>query len=248
MLVEPRSLRSHVPTCRSRSSLILDSDYAASVFYFIQNKSESDLAMFHWKRNFDLYLMVHTAYNLWPQRTVSVRVVKSHCLDSANDPLERYYRLGNEFADLAAKTIAQEQGFVEYFQTRSSVWRYNDDAEDQWKSFYEWCYAVAQRFLNADEQQQHHDGVPHSSPENVVFETIHIPHSSSCPDRSHVIKNIDLFDYGDPCHRRRQMSSYGATYNRCLLAFLTSITWKHFSAKQIKHYLVQLNHACSLLL
>ena len=125
--------------------LILDSDYAADVFYFVCDKSESDLALYHWKRNFDLFFMVHSAYNLWPQRKVTVHVVKSHCLDSTNDSLERYYRLGNEFADLAAelKTVAQEQGFVEYFQTRSSLWRYNEEAEHQWASFFEWCHAVA---------------------------------------------------------------------------------------------------------
>lgn len=139
----PRTIFSDVFASRTPFTLILDSDYAADVFYFVCDKSESDLALYHWKQNFDLFFMVHSAYNLWPQRKVTVHVVKSHCLDSTNDSLERYYRLGNEFADLAAKTVAQEQGFVEYFQTRSSLWRYNEEAEHQSTSFFEWCHAVA---------------------------------------------------------------------------------------------------------
>ena len=45
-------------------------------------------------------------------------------------------------------------------------------------------------------------------------------------ERSHALQFIDWFDYGDPLHRRRRMSMYGATYFRCLFAFLLSIEWQ----------------------
>ena len=145
-------------------------------------------------------------------------MIKSHCLEESCTLCDRYEHLGNEFADLAAKTTAKNQGIVEFFQTRSSLWTYVEKAESDWKAFYEFCYGVAQTFLNADETVSQpqilstpidaDDPVPGSGQPYREME-LHFPD----------LTNLDLFDLGDPCHRRRQMSSYGATYTRCLLAF-----------------------------
>ena len=200
----------------------MDSDYAAKVFHFVKDKSVSELNLFHWKRNFDLYTLVHSSFNFWSDRSVTITVIKSHSLERTHHPLVRYHHLGNEFADLAAKTVAKDQGIVEFFQTRSSLWTYTEKAESEWKFLYEWCYGVAQRFLNADElgpslfentpNANHATSDPQGQPVEPPSESQTLRHF-----------NLDLFDLGDPVHRRRQMSSYGATYNRCLFAFLTSI-------------------------
>ena len=54
-------------------------------------------------------------------------------------------------------------------------------------------------------------------------------HEQPAQDRKEIMKevltSIDWFDQGDPLHRRRRMSSYGAMYFRSLLAFLLSINW-----------------------
>ena len=196
--------------------LVVDSDYAAKVFHFIKDKSTEELHLFHWKRNFDLYTLVHSSYHYWSNRSIEVRVIKSHCLEESKTPRDRYEHLGNEFADLAAKTIAKDQGIVEFFQTRSSLWTYVEKAELDWKSFYEFCYGVAQKFLHADEIDPPSKISP-TSPNHYSFDSgcPHVETESLFPE----VTNMDLFDLGDPFHRRRQMSSYGATYNRCLLAF-----------------------------
>ena len=131
--------------------LVLDSDYAARVLEFVKDKSLEELNIFHWKRNFDLYVIIHSSYHCWTNRFIQVRVIKSHCLEESHNLKDRYERLGNEFADLAAKTIAKNQGIVEFFQSRSSLWTYVEKAEIDWKAFYEFCYGVAQTFLNAEE-------------------------------------------------------------------------------------------------
>ena len=210
--------------------LVVDSDYAARVLEFVKDKSLEELNLFHWKRNFDLYVIIHSSYHYWANRSVQVKVIKSHSLDESRDLRDRYEHLGNEFADHAAKTIAKNQGIVEFFQTRSSLWTYIEKAETDWKAFYEFCYGVAQTFLNADET----DTQPQQSP---LFsngdDSASQPHGTTEGDREQGVghpyadlelhsldlTNLELFDLGDHFHRRRQMSSYGATYNRCLLAF-----------------------------
>ena len=196
--------------------LVVDSDYAAKVLEFVKDKSLEELNLFHWKRNFDLYTLVHSSYYFWSNRSITVKVIKSHCLEESRTLIDRYHHLGNEFADIAAKTTAKDQGIVEFFQTRSSLWTYVEKAESDWKSFYELCYGVAQKFLNADEM----DPPPHVDPVFPSPEHHNLMDPSPEPEISiSALTNFDLFDLGDPLHRRRQMSSYGATYNRCLLAF-----------------------------
>ena len=131
--------------------LVLDSDYAARVLEFVKDKSLEELNLFHWKRNFDLYVIIHSSYHYWANRHIQIKVIKSHCLEESHNLEDRYERLGNEFADLAAKTIAKDQGIVEFFQSRSSLWNYVEKAEHDWKAFYEFCYGVAQTFINAEE-------------------------------------------------------------------------------------------------
>ena len=98
-----------------------------------------------------MYVIIHSSYHFWNDRNIKVKVIKSHCLEESQNLEDRYERLGNEFADLAAKTIAKDQGIVEFFQSRSSLWNYVEKAEHDWKGFYEFCYGVAQTFLNAEE-------------------------------------------------------------------------------------------------
>ena len=74
--------------------------------------------------------------------------------------------LGNEFADLAAKTIAKDQGIVEFFQSRSSLWKYVEKAELDWEAFYEFCYGVAQTFLNAEETDSMSPKIPDQEPQS----------------------------------------------------------------------------------
>ena len=71
------------------------------------------------------------------------------------------------------------------------------------------------KFLNAEEID-HPSKTSPASPNNGSLDLScpHVEMESPFP----VVTNMDLFDLGDPYHRRRQMSSYGATYNRCLLA------------------------------
>ena len=151
--------------------LVLDSDYAARVLEFVKDKSLEELNLFHWKRN--LYVIIHSSYHYWTNRYIQVRVIKSHCLEESHNLEDRYERLGNEFADLAAKTIAKNQGIVEFFQSRSSLWNYAEKAEIDWKAFYEFCYGVAQTFLNAEEtdsvSQQLPDHEPQSKRDQNLF-------------------------------------------------------------------------------
>ena len=142
---------SDVPTTFPTHILVLDSDYAARVLDLVKDKSLEELNLFHWKRNFDLYVIIHSSYHYWNDRHIKVKVIKSHCLKKTQNLEDRYERLGNEFADLAAKTIAKDQGIVEFFQSRSSLWNYVEKAEHDWKGFYEFCYGVAQTFLNTEE-------------------------------------------------------------------------------------------------
>ena len=74
-------------------------------------------------------MLVHSSYHYWSDRSIEVKVIKSHSLDESVTPRDRYEHLGNAFADLAAKTIAKDQGIVEFFQTRSSLWTYVEKAE-----------------------------------------------------------------------------------------------------------------------
>ena len=113
---------------------MVDSDYAVRVLEFVKDKSLEELNLFHWKRNFDLYTIIHSSYHYWPNRSIQVKVIKSHCLEESRTLKDRYEHLGNEFADLAAKTIAKNQGIVEFFQTRSSLWTYVEKAETDWKA------------------------------------------------------------------------------------------------------------------
>ena len=132
-------MHSDVLTTFPTHILVLDSDYAARVLEFVKDKSLEELNLFHWKRNFDLYVIIHSSYHYWTNRHVQIKVIKSHCLEESHNLEDRYERLGNEFADLAAKTIAKDQGIVEFFQSRSSLWNYVEKAEHDWKVFYEFC-------------------------------------------------------------------------------------------------------------
>ena len=213
---------------------MVDSDYAARVLEFVKDKSLEELNLFHWKRNFDLYVIIYSSYHYWANRSVQVKVIKSHSLDESRDLRDRYEHLGNEFADHAAKTIAKNQGIVEFFQTRSSLWTYVEKAETDWKAFYEFCYGVAQTFLNAEETATQPQQLPTlSNIDDHAPQSQSVYHRANTGDREQGVghpyadmelhsldlTNLELFDLGDHLHRRRQMSSYGATYNRCLLAF-----------------------------
>ena len=159
-----------------------------------KDKSLLELNLFHWKRNFDLYTLVHSSFHFWSNRSITVTVIKSHSLEESHSLIDRYHHLGNEFADIAAKTVAKDQGIVQFFQTRSSLWTYTEKAESDWKSFYEWCYGVAQRFLNADEA----DSSPFddSIPLNPDHQDSQHPHNVSYTNLPS-LSNFDLFDLGD---------------------------------------------------
>ena len=174
-------MHSDVLTTFPTHILVLDSDYAASVLEFVKDKSLEELNLFHWKRNFDLYVIIHSSYHYWNDRHIKVKVIKSHCLKKTQNLEDRYERLGNDFADLAAKTIAKDQGIVEFFQSRSSLWNYVEKAEHDWKAFYEFCYGVAQTFLNAEKT----DSV---SPK--------IPDHESQSQRDQNLFNVDTGDQG----------------------------------------------------
>ena len=67
--------------------LVVDSDYAAKVFHFIKDKSTEELHLFHWKRNFDLYTLVHSSYHYWSNRSIEVKVIKSHNQTNLKPPV-----------------------------------------------------------------------------------------------------------------------------------------------------------------
>ena len=157
---------SNVPSTLPTFILVLDSDYAARVLDLVKDKSLDELHLLHWKRNFDLYVIIHSSYHFWNDRNIKVKVIKSHCLEESQNLEDRYERLGNEFADLAAKTIAKDQGIVEFFQSRSSLWNYVEKAEHDWKGFYEFCYGVAQTFLNAEEIDSMSPKIPDHVPQS----------------------------------------------------------------------------------
>ena len=67
---------------------------------------------------------MHLAWHAWPERNVKLIVTKSHDVENSSSLLDRYYKLGNAFADYAAKRVTQHAGLVEFQQTRRSAWRY----------------------------------------------------------------------------------------------------------------------------
>ena len=66
------------------------------------------------EENFDLYLMAHSAYSRWLNWCITPKIIASHRLDDASNLLDQYYKLGSQFADIGARTITNEQGFVEF--------------------------------------------------------------------------------------------------------------------------------------
>ena len=217
--------------CAKNLRIIVDSDYAANTLTFVQHKTLEELHRHHNLVNFDLYLIMHMAWHKWQERNVQVIVTKSHDLDNATSLLDRYYKLGNAFADYAAKKVTKDAGIVEFHQTRQSAWRYLDQMKKLWTQFLSFDHAVSQVFLYAHDQSSQ-KGDPPSKPEpgssndlqnedNQIGLNNHLTR-----DRMHVLRFIDWIDHGDPLHRRRRMSIYGATYYRCLFAFLLSIEWQ----------------------
>ena len=217
--------------CAKNLIIIVDSDYAATTLAFVQTKTIDELHRYHNIVNFDLYLIMHMAWHKWQERSVKVVVTKSHDLENSTSLLERYYKLGNAFADLAAKKVTQEAGIVEFQQTRQSAWRYMEQTKKLWTQFLSFDHAVSQMFLHVHDQTSQKDlPPPQTEPEDSAAPIIEVPqigiNHQLMQDRTNVLKYIDWFDQGDPLHRRRRMSSYGATYYRCLFAFLLSIDWQ----------------------
>ena len=217
--------------CAKNLIIIVDSDYAANTLAFVQSKTLDELHSYHNVVNFDLYLIMHLAWHKWQERNVKVVVTKSHDLENATSLLDRYYKLGNAFADFAAKKVTKDAGIVEFQQTRQSAWRHLDQTKKLWTQFLSFDHAVSQLFLYVhDKTSQKEDPPsqpepgPHTAPKNED-QQIGI-NNCLIQDRTHVLRFIDWFDQGDPLHRRRRMSSYGATYYRCLFAFLLSIEWQ----------------------
>ena len=218
--------------CAKNLIIIVDSDYAAHTLSFVQTKTIEELNNYHNLVNFDLYLIMHMAWHKWQERDVQVVVVKSHDLDKETSPLDRYYKLGNAFADFAAKKVTKEAGIVEFHQTRQSAWRYLDQMKKLWIKFLSFDHAVSQVFLYAlDKPPQTEESSSSQSTPSPLLD----PHNrdkdvgindSLILDRKHVLRFIDWIDLGDPLHRRRRMCIYGATYYRCLFAFLLSIEWQ----------------------
>ena len=76
------------------------------------------------------------------------------------------------------------------------------------------CSAWSNPFSNGDDSASQ----PHGTTDGDREQGVGHPYAD-LELHSLDLTNLELFDLGDPFHRRRQMSSYGATYNRCLLAF-----------------------------
>ena len=98
--------------CAKNLIIIVDSDYAANTLTFVQHKTLEELHCYHNLVNFDLYLIMHLAWHKWQERNVQIVVTKSHDLDNATSLLDRYYKLGNAFADHAAKKVTKDAGIV----------------------------------------------------------------------------------------------------------------------------------------
>ena len=218
--------------CAKNLIIIVDSDYAANTLSFVQTKTIEELNHYHNLVNFDLYLIMHMAWHKWQERNVQVVVIKSHDLDKETSLLDRYYKLGNAFADFAAKKVTKEAGIVEFHQTRQSAWRYLDQMKKLWTKFLSFDHAVSQVFLYALDKppQKEESSSSQSTPSPLLDpqnkdKEIGI-NDSLILDRKHVLRFIDWIDLGDPLHRRRRMCTYGATYYRCLFAFLLSIEWQ----------------------
>ena len=122
--------------CAKNLIIIVDSDYAANTLAFVQSKTLDELHCYHNTVNFDLYLIMHLAWHKWQERHVQVVVTKSHDLENVTSLLDRYYKLGNAFADLAAKKVTQDAGIVEFQQTRQSAWRYLEQTKNCGPNFF----------------------------------------------------------------------------------------------------------------
>ena len=222
-------------TCARNLVIIIDSDYAANVLTFVQTKTLEELHLHHKIKHFDLYLIMHLAWQKWQERNVQVIVTKSHDLENSTSLLDRYYKLGNAFADHAAKEVTKHAGIVEFQQTRQSAWRYLDKMKQLWKQFFMFDYGISQLFIDAVHEQKLNKqtlDLPEPQQDDMMTqtpctlnETIGL-NALLVQDRTSTLQFIDWFDLGDPLHRRRRMSIYGATYFRCLFAFLLSIDWK----------------------
>ena len=68
--------------------------------------------------------------------------------------------------------IAKDQGIVEFFQSRSSLWNYVEKAEHDWKAFYEFCYGVAQTFVNAEETDSDSKRIPGQESQSQQDQTL----------------------------------------------------------------------------
>ena len=198
----------------------------------LKSQTLEELHSHHKMKNFDLYLIMHLAWHKWQERNVQIIITKSHDLENSTSLLDRYYKLGNAFADYAAKRVTQHAGLVEFQQTRQSAWRYLDKIKELWKQFFMFDYGISQLFIDVVHEQKQTLDIPEPQSDDMMTSTpcpqneqIGLP-AILMQDRSSTLQFIDWFDIGDPLHRRRRMSMYGATYFRCLFAFLLSIDWK----------------------
>ena len=175
---------------------------------------------------------MHLAWHAWPERNVKLIVTKSHDVENSSSLLDRYYKLGNAFADYAAKRVTQHAGLVEFQQTRRSAWRYLDKMKESWKQFFLFDYGISQIFIDAVHEHKQTLDLSEPQPDDTMTETPCTLNEKIglnallIQDRASTLQFIDWFDLGDPLHRRRRMSMYGATYFRCLFAFLLTIEWK----------------------
>ena len=62
--------------CARNLVIIIDSDYAANVLTFVQTKTLEELHLHHKIKHFDLYLIMHLAWQKWQERNVQVIVTK----------------------------------------------------------------------------------------------------------------------------------------------------------------------------
>ena len=169
--------------CAKNLIIIVDSDYAANVLTFVQNKTLEELNLYHNRVNFDLYLIMHLAWHKWQERKVQIVVTKSHDLENSTSPLDRYYKLGNAFADYAAKKVTKDAGIVEFHQTRQSAWRYLDQKKQLWKQFLSFDLAISQLFLYAlDKKTQ--TSKPPDKPETTT------PHETQNVDTQIGLNNL----------------------------------------------------------
>ena len=100
--------------CARNLVLIVDSDYAANVLHFVKSKTIEELNSHNKLKNFDLYHVMHAAWHLWPARNFELIITKSHDVENSSSLLDRYYKVGNAFADYAAKMVPNMQAWSNF--------------------------------------------------------------------------------------------------------------------------------------